>query len=176
MAKGVRAFGAAAEDRKGGCAGGQTTAVTAGDCQRAFALYLGGDYMNSPSRRASPLTFEPIFMERIWGGRKFADLLGKNLPSNKPIGESWEIVDRPEAQSVVSNGPLKAKRCTNFGRNIDKKSSGHCQKRLASPSNQTTRRPGETFAASPPTGKNRRETWRRVEDRMLVRGSCRRRR
>src|SRR5437588_2309093 len=43
-------------------------------------------------------------------------------------------------------------------------------------SNQTTRRPGETFAASPPTGKNRRETWRRVEDRMLVRGSCRRRR
>ena len=48
-------------------------------------------------------------MERIWGGRKFADLLGKNLPANKRIGESWEIVDRPEAQSVVSNGPLKGK-------------------------------------------------------------------
>jgi len=65
--------------------------------------------MNSPSRRASPLTFEPIFMERIWGGRKLADLFGKNLPANKRIGESWEIVDRPEAQSVVSNGPLKGK-------------------------------------------------------------------
>ena len=65
--------------------------------------------MNSPSRRASLLTFEPIFMERIWGGRKLADLFGKNLPANKQIGESWEIVDRPEAQSVVSNGPLKGK-------------------------------------------------------------------
>ncbi len=48
-------------------------------------------------------------MERIWGGRKLADLFGKNLPANKRIGESWEIVDRPEAQSVVSNGPLKGK-------------------------------------------------------------------
>src|SRR5205823_4251434 len=57
----------------------------------------------------SPLIFEPIFMERIWGGRKLAELFGKELPSNKPIGESWEIVDRPETQSVVSNGPLKGK-------------------------------------------------------------------
>jgi mannose-6-phosphate isomerase len=48
-------------------------------------------------------------MERIWGGRKLAELFRKNLPPNKPIGESWEIVDRPEAQSVVSNGPLRGK-------------------------------------------------------------------
>ena len=48
-------------------------------------------------------------MERIWGGRKLAELFGKNLPPNKPIGESWEIVDRPEAQSIVANGPLKGK-------------------------------------------------------------------
>jgi mannose-6-phosphate isomerase len=57
----------------------------------------------------SPLTFEPIFQERIWGGRKLAELFGKRLPPNKKIGESWEIVDRPEAQSVVSDGPLKGK-------------------------------------------------------------------
>jgi len=57
----------------------------------------------------SPLTFAPIFMERIWGGRRLADLFGKDLPANKRIGESWEIVDRPEAQSVVTNGPLKGK-------------------------------------------------------------------
>jgi mannose-6-phosphate isomerase len=31
------------------------------------------------------------------------------LPPHKRIGESWEIVDRPEAQSVVANGPLKGK-------------------------------------------------------------------
>ncbi len=48
-------------------------------------------------------------MERIWGGSKLAELFGKNLPPNKRIGESWEIVDRPEAQSVVANGPLKGK-------------------------------------------------------------------
>jgi mannose-6-phosphate isomerase len=61
------------------------------------------------SHLTGPLTFEPIFMERIWGGQKLAQLFGKNLPPNKPIGESWEIVDRPEAQSVVANGPLKGK-------------------------------------------------------------------
>jgi mannose-6-phosphate isomerase len=61
----------------------------------------------SPNEMTTPLTFEPIFMERIWGGRKLTDLFGKTLPANKRIGESWEIVDRPEAQSVVSDGPLR---------------------------------------------------------------------
>jgi len=57
----------------------------------------------------SPLTFEPIFMKRIWGGRKLEAEFGKKLPSDVRVGESWEIVDRPEAQSVVANGPLKGK-------------------------------------------------------------------
>ena len=57
----------------------------------------------------SPLVFTPIFRERIWGGPKLAELFGKQLPAGKRIGESWEIVDRPEAQSVVANGPLKGK-------------------------------------------------------------------
>src|SRR5438874_13645767 len=53
-------------------------------------------------------------MERIWGGRKLAELFGKKLPADKRIGESWEIVDRPEAQSVVANGPLKGKTLHEF--------------------------------------------------------------
>src|SRR5229473_2308364 len=56
-----------------------------------------------------PLTFEPIFMERMWGGRRLETEFGKKLPPNAPIGESWEIVDRLEAQSVVRSGPLKGK-------------------------------------------------------------------
>jgi mannose-6-phosphate isomerase len=48
-------------------------------------------------------------MERIWGGRRLASAFGKKLPLNLKIGESWEIVDRPEAQSVVANGLLKGK-------------------------------------------------------------------
>src|SRR5437867_9736932 len=57
----------------------------------------------------APLTFAPIFQERIWGGRKLAELFGKKLPVGKSIGESWEIVDRAEAQSVIANGRLKGK-------------------------------------------------------------------
>ena len=54
-----------------------------------------------------PLVFEPIFMERVWGGRRLESLYGKRLPPAVPIGESWEIVDRPEAQSVVHQGPFR---------------------------------------------------------------------
>src|SRR3954466_4988217 len=54
-----------------------------------------------------PLVFEPVFMERVWGGRRLESLYGKRLPSAVRIGESWEIVDRPEAQSVVNDGPLR---------------------------------------------------------------------
>src|ERR1043166_6323171 len=57
----------------------------------------------------APLTFAPIFQERIWGGRKLAALFGKKLPVGKSIGESWEIVDRAEEQSVVAHGRLQGK-------------------------------------------------------------------
>jgi mannose-6-phosphate isomerase len=55
----------------------------------------------------SPIVFQPIFQERIWGGRKLAEMYGKKLPPNVRIGESWEIADRPDAQSVVINGSFK---------------------------------------------------------------------
>ena len=56
-----------------------------------------------------PLIFEPIFKERVWGGRKLAELYGKKLPPNVPIGESWEISDRPGDVSRIANGPLAGK-------------------------------------------------------------------
>ena len=55
----------------------------------------------------APLRFEPLFMERVWGGRHLESLYGKKLPPNTRIGESWELVDREEAQSVVHDGPLR---------------------------------------------------------------------
>jgi mannose-6-phosphate isomerase len=61
------------------------------------------------AKLTQPLVFEPIFMERVWGGRHLESLYRKRLPSAALIGESWEIVDRPEAQSVVHEGPLRGK-------------------------------------------------------------------
>jgi len=51
------------------------------------------------------LRFHPLYQERVWGGRALESALGRELPPSQPIGESWEIVDRPEAQSVVHGGP-----------------------------------------------------------------------
>jgi mannose-6-phosphate isomerase len=53
-----------------------------------------------------PLTFHPVYKERVWGGRKLEELYHKRLPPNVPIGESWEISDRPGDVSVIANGPL----------------------------------------------------------------------
>lgn len=50
------------------------------------------------------LQFAPLYQERVWGGRGLETHLGRALPAGGPIGESWEIVDRPEAQSVVDGG------------------------------------------------------------------------
>jgi mannose-6-phosphate isomerase len=52
------------------------------------------------------LQFQPLYQERVWGGRRLHSLLGRELPPGPPIGESWEIVDRPEAQSRVKGGPF----------------------------------------------------------------------
>ena len=48
-------------------------------------------------------------MERMWVGRGLNTEFGKKLPANVRIGESWEIVDRPEAQSLVRDGPMRGR-------------------------------------------------------------------
>src|SRR5262245_11074004 len=52
------------------------------------------------------LRFQPLYQERVWGGRALESTLGRELPPLAPIGESWEIADRTEAQSVVEGGPF----------------------------------------------------------------------
>lgn len=56
-----------------------------------------------------PLIFEPIYKPKIWGGRTLQTLVGKSLPPDEPIGESWEIADLEDDQSVVSNGHARGK-------------------------------------------------------------------
>ena len=56
-----------------------------------------------------PFVFQPIFKDRIWGGHELERLFAKKIPAGKPIGESWEISDRPGDASVIANGSLAGK-------------------------------------------------------------------
>lgn len=65
-----------------------------------------------------PFKFKPRFVEKIWGGRKIETVLGKRLPPNQMIGESWELYDFPPGvvegtsgwvSAEVANGPLAGK-------------------------------------------------------------------
>ena len=53
-----------------------------------------------------PLKFNPVFSYRIWGGEKLKTVLNKNY-SVDFIGESWEISDLPDNETVVAEGDLK---------------------------------------------------------------------
>jgi mannose-6-phosphate isomerase len=55
-----------------------------------------------------PYKFTPALQERVWGGNAL-EHYGKAVPFGKRIGESWEISDRDDVQSVISNGPDKGK-------------------------------------------------------------------
>lgn len=51
------------------------------------------------------IQLQPLYMERVWGGRALQSRYGRPLPDDgRPYGESWEVVDRPEEQSVVVGG------------------------------------------------------------------------
>jgi mannose-6-phosphate isomerase len=57
-----------------------------------------------------PITFHPIYMERVWGGRELERVYHRTLPTpDLPYGESWEIVDRPDENSIVNHGPHAGK-------------------------------------------------------------------
>lgn len=56
--------------------------------------------MKKPQRHG-PLHFAPLLMERVWGGNKLGKLFGRELPAGKIIGESWELSDRADAQSIA---------------------------------------------------------------------------
>lgn len=55
------------------------------------------------------LRFQPLYQDRVWGGRALESALGRTLPPGRPIGESWELVDRPEAQSILVGGRFHGK-------------------------------------------------------------------
>ena len=52
--------------------------------------------------------FEPLYKIRPWGGNFIKRQFNRKIkPESSHIGESWEIVDRPEDQSIVNEGKHK---------------------------------------------------------------------
>ncbi len=58
------------------------------------------------SQSIYPYLFQPVYKDYIWGG----DRIGKTFARGDTparCAESWEVADRPEGMSIVTNGPLK---------------------------------------------------------------------
>lgn len=127
-----------------------------------------------------PLIFEPIFKEKVWGGRGL-EHLGKKLPAGVNIGESWEIADlrstSPDgaggdaAHSVVANGEMRGlpinQAITAMGTNlmgdVDLTAEGGFPllvKFLGARENLSVQvHPSEAYAASNPGSFLKTESW-----------------
>lgn len=53
-----------------------------------------------------PLRFVPVLKDYIWGGRGLETYLGRELPPQVDIAESWEISAHRNGDVVVANGPF----------------------------------------------------------------------
>ncbi|MDD5698171.1 MAG: class I mannose-6-phosphate isomerase [Victivallaceae bacterium] len=69
-----------------------------------------------------PLIFKPIYHGKMWGGTQIREFLKRDdvpeLP--EPVGESWELADREDEQSIVVNGALKGTTLTQLVKHYGK--------------------------------------------------------
>ena len=56
-----------------------------------------------------PLKFKRYLIKKIWGGRKFQDILNIKLPDKNLYGESWEVSTHKQGISYIENGLFKGK-------------------------------------------------------------------
>ena len=54
------------------------------------------------------LFLQPVFQERIWGGKKLRTAYHYDIPNDK-TGEAWVISAHPNGPSIIENGPLAGK-------------------------------------------------------------------
>lgn len=52
------------------------------------------------------LKFRPVLMSKPWGGDGLWRFLKKGAPGDDRVGESWELSDRPEGETLVAGGAL----------------------------------------------------------------------
>lgn len=53
-----------------------------------------------------PLKFDPVYKDYVWGGRNLATL-GKSLPPEGIVAESWEVSCHDNGPSIIANGEYK---------------------------------------------------------------------
>jgi mannose-6-phosphate isomerase len=53
-----------------------------------------------------PFIFQPLYKAYIWGGRNL-ELLGKTLPDEVNVAESWEVACHKNGSSIVANGKFE---------------------------------------------------------------------
>lgn len=58
--------------------------------------------------RNEPIFLQPMFQERIWGGKKLRTEFHYEIP-NDLTGEAWVISAHPHGPSMITNGPLEGK-------------------------------------------------------------------
>lgn len=56
-----------------------------------------------------PLKFKKTLVKKIWGGRKFKDVLNMELPDENLYGESWEVSSYKGGLSYIENGEFAGK-------------------------------------------------------------------
>ena len=78
-----------------------------------------------------PLRFHAFSRPMVWGGRKLASHLDKNLANDGPHGESWELSDHPNHLSIVTDGPFKDKTLRDLMTAHKEKILGHASSKHA---------------------------------------------
>jgi len=68
-----------------------------------------------------PMLIRPRYVERIWGGHDLADRLGKGIPRDRPIGESWEIYE----ENAVGNGAYAGRTIGELRHALGRDLTGH---------------------------------------------------
>jgi mannose-6-phosphate isomerase len=56
-----------------------------------------------------PLLLKPVYKNYIWGGNRIPAVYNRPVDPDGIYAESWEIADRPEGMSIVTNGSLASR-------------------------------------------------------------------
>jgi mannose-6-phosphate isomerase len=65
--------------------------------------------MTASATLDEPLLFERILLEKVWGGRALERAIGVKIPEGGRIGETWELADREDRNSVVARGQFRGR-------------------------------------------------------------------